>query len=629
MARLVDLVLLSLLLFAATPGVACAFFDNLAAPVTYQSGTEIPITVNSLTSSRGLLPYNFYSVKTCQPDARRMGDERVRENLGEIILGNRILPSMYSVKVGENVTCREVCFVAYSVEDMERLKKLIDQHYRAHMFLDNLPLLERPGAGEGSPRLRIGYRLGVPAAKNRSTATIIHNYLSFKVTHRPVGDGAHAITGFYVTPSSVNVLTGCPDTAVAGEGLLRPVTSETMDVKYFYSLSWELDTSNVDGFLSTRWDVYARASHPAGKRGHLMAIINSLALLTFLGILVMVILARTVRKDLLSYADNGLAEENAEESGWKLVRGDVFRAPQEALLFTAFVSTGCQVIFMANVLLLAAFLGVVRPAQRGHLLTSLIIFFCLSSCISGYVAGRLLKFFRKQSWKNGFVAVTLVPACLLGIYLFANLITWAKHASTAIPFATLLVVLFLWTVVPIPLAFLGISAGFRSAMLSVPAKVSSIPRLVPEKSASKRYLYIFGGGLVPFTAAFVEVVYVLGSFWRGEPFHYFGYLAAILFVIAFICAEVTVVVVYAMLSDEDYEWCWVSFLTSGSCGLYFFIYSLVYLFVALEIRQLLSMVLFCVYTMGLSILLGVTLGTLGFLASALFVRTIYGAIKAD
>ncbi|EAN85827.1 hypothetical protein, conserved, partial [Trypanosoma cruzi] len=158
---------------------------------------------------------------------------------------------------------------------------------------------------------------------------------------------------------------------------------------------------------------------------------------------------------------------------------------------------------------------------------------------------------------------------------------------------------------------------------------SSIPRIVSEKSVNKRCLYVFGGGLVPFTAAFVEVVYILGSFWNGEPFHYFGYLTAILFVVAVICAEVTVVVTYSMLSEEDYEWWWVSFMTSGSCGFYFFLYSIVYLFAALEIRQLLSMALYCIYMMGLSVVLCVALGTLGFLASAHFVRTIYGAIKAD
>ncbi|PBJ79045.1 hypothetical protein BCY84_03449 [Trypanosoma cruzi cruzi] len=378
MARWGHFALLSLLLLFAAPGVSCALLDHLSSPTIYQAGTEIPITVNSLTSKRDLLPYNFYSVKTCQPDERRMRDERIHENLGEILLGNRILPSMYSVKVGENITCREVCFVAYSESEMKRLQKLIEQQYCAHMFLDGVPLLERPLNASTEQHLRVGYQLGVPAASDESTKTTIHNYLHFKVTYTNAEQGGFSITGFYVVPSSVNVLTGCPDPETTEGGSIQPATPESMDVKYFYSVSWELDTEKIE-FVATRWDVYARAGHPASKRGHLMAIMNSLALLSFLGIIVMVILTRTVRKDLLSYADADLAEENSEESGWKLVRGDVFRAPPNALLFTSLVATGCQVVFMAGVVVIAAVLGVVHPTQRGNLLTSLIIFFCFSS----------------------------------------------------------------------------------------------------------------------------------------------------------------------------------------------------------------------------------------------------------
>ncbi|RNF23738.1 endosomal integral membrane protein [Trypanosoma cruzi] len=123
-----------------------------------------------------------------------------------------------------------------------------------------------------------------------------------------------------------------------------------------------------------------------------MAIMNSLALLSFLGIIVMVILTRTVRKDLLSYADADLAEENSEESGWKLVRGDVFRAPPNALLFTSLVATGCQVVFMAGVVVIAAVLGVVHPTQRGNLLTSLIIFFVFRAAYLGMLQGGCLNF---------------------------------------------------------------------------------------------------------------------------------------------------------------------------------------------------------------------------------------------
>ncbi|KEG10630.1 endosomal integral membrane protein [Trypanosoma grayi] len=557
-----------------------------------------------------------------------MQEERVKENLGEILLGNRILPSNYYVRVDKNESCQVVCTAKYEKHEMKHLTRLIEQYYRAHMFLSGLPLVERPRPGSAIQRLRLGYLLGVSNKLSPLPKTIIYNHLHFTVTYVPLGTGEYSITGFYVTPSSAANPTGCPtssDRSVSDVSF--PVTADAEDITYTYSVSWEV--GDDDGLLMTRWDVYARAGRSARKRGHWMAILNSLVLLSFLGTLVLIVLARTVRKDLLVYADADMAGEVQEESGWKLMRGDVFRCPPHALLLTAFVSTGCQLMLMGAVTVFFAIIGVLHPSQRGNLLTGLILFFCCASCLSGYVAGRLLKFFRKQSWKNGFAAVTLIPASIVLGYLAISLINWTKHASTAIPFGTLLGILFLWIAVPIPLAFVGLSAGFHAEVLEAPCKVGSIPRIVPEHSVSKRYMYVLGGGLVPFTAAFVEVVYILGSFWKGEPFHYLGYLACIAIVIGFICAEVAVVATYAMLSEEDYQWWWGSFLTSGSCGLYFFTYSIVYLYTALEIRQLLSLFLFCAYTLGISVLLGLLMGTMGFLASAVFVKTIYGAIKAD
>jgi len=42
-----------------------------------------------------------------------------------------------------------------------------------------------------------------------------------------------------------------------------------------------------------------------------------------------------------------------------------------------------------------------------------------------------------------------------------NLVLWAKNSSAAIPFSTLLALLFLWFCVSVPLTFLGALIGFR------------------------------------------------------------------------------------------------------------------------------------------------------------------------
>ena len=59
------------------------------------------------------------------------------------------------------------------------------------------------------------------------------------------------------------------------------------------------------------------------------------------------ILMRTLRNDYARYAReeddlDTLERDVAEESGWKLVHGDVFRSPSNLALLAAFVGTGCE-----------------------------------------------------------------------------------------------------------------------------------------------------------------------------------------------------------------------------------------------------------------------------------------------
>ena len=46
-----------------------------------------------------------------------------------------------------------------------------------------------------------------------------------------------------------------------------------------------------------------------------------------------------------------LQEDTLEETGWKLVHGDVFRPPQRAWLLTAFVGSGVQIFCMVVITL--------------------------------------------------------------------------------------------------------------------------------------------------------------------------------------------------------------------------------------------------------------------------------------
>lgn len=64
------------------------------------------------------------------------------------------------------------------------------------------------------------------------------------------------------------------------------------------------------------------------------------------GILTMIMI-RTLRRDIAKYNTDDSIEDTLEETGWKLVHGDVFRPPPYPRVFAAIVGSGIQIFFMA------------------------------------------------------------------------------------------------------------------------------------------------------------------------------------------------------------------------------------------------------------------------------------------
>ena len=95
------------------------------------------------------------------------------------------------------------------------------------------------------------------------------------------------------------------------------------------------------------------------------------------------------------------------------------------------------------------------------------------------------------------------------------------------------------------------------------------------------------------------------------------------------CAEISVVLCYFQLCNEDYEWWWRSFLTAGSSGLYLFAYSIMYFFTQLDIIGFVPTLIYFTYMFVFATLFFVITGTIGFYSCYWFVWIIYAAIKVD
>merc|ERR1719223_1442420 len=112
------------------------------------------------------------------------------------------------------------------------------------------------------------------------------------------------------------------------------------------------------------------------------------------------IMMRTLHKDINAYnmhyeamMGGSLTEEEAqEETGWKLLHADVFRPPQSGkVLLSIFVGTGTQIIAVLFSGVVFALAGFLSPANRGGLVTAVVLLFIFMGSLGGFVSARIYK----------------------------------------------------------------------------------------------------------------------------------------------------------------------------------------------------------------------------------------------
>jgi transmembrane 9 superfamily protein 3 len=177
-----------------------------------------------------------------------------------------------------------------------------------------------------------------------------------------------------------------------------PITSGKK-LRFTYSVKWHV----TDKEFATRFNRYLEFDF-FEHQIHWFSIFNSFMMVVFLCGLVALILLRTLRNDFARYAKGDGEKEDAElggalglgeDSGWKQVHGDVFRAPEHLVTFSAMVGTGWQLIILVLGVILYCIAGRVHGyvyEERGELISSFIVFFALSSAVAGYASGSYYKY---------------------------------------------------------------------------------------------------------------------------------------------------------------------------------------------------------------------------------------------
>jgi len=442
---------------------------------------------------------------------------------------------------------------------------------------------------------------------------------------------SYRIVYFQVAPESIEYM-GVADASSHCRGravmvttpvdLGRVQTWEAYPVTWSYSVKWIRDPKTT---WSERWNVYVNASRGEGQI-HWFGIINSLMIVLFLTAMVAMIMLRTLNADFQKYNSTDPEET---ETGWRLIHGDVFRAPPRSSLFSSLVGSGTQILAMGVITMVLATLGFLSPANRGLLVTAGIVLFIWMGVLGGYVSGRMYHMFGGVNWKkNAFYTATIVPGVIFGVLFFLNIFLWAKHSSASIPFLYLLALVALWFCLSVPLTILGAHFATKRPPVQHPVRVLNIPRAVPPQVWYLNPLFsILLGGVLPFGAIFIELFFLFSSVWLQQIHYLFSFLFLIFIILIIACSEISVVMVYFQLCGEDHAWWWRSFLTPAASAFYVLLYSLFYFVSTLKITSFVAAVLYFGYSFCMAVTIFVVTGAIGYHASFWFVTKVYGSVK--
>ena len=384
--------------------------------------------------------YAFYSLPFCHPPGE-FHKQRKHPSIGEVLEGNSLVHSAMHMKFPVDVPKTQLCAKRLTSKDAETFKYAISQHYWYQMYLDDLP---------------IWGMVGEIIATDEEVQEIAEEELE---------DKQHALRdSFIYTHKKLSV-------AYNGNRIIEvnltsddPVEiSEGKEVTFTYSVTWHpTDKTFQDRF--NRYLDYSFFEHQI----HWFSIFNSFMMVIFLVGLVALILMRTLRNDYAKYAQEYDEEEEnersfADDSGWKQVHGDVFRPPDNVILFTACLGSGVQLVFLVFGVIMISIMGTLYT-DRGAMVTACLVSYAFTSAIAGYSSASMYKQMHhpkpSPKWVRAMIASAgLFPLACFLLANFLNVIAVSYETTNVIPLWTFLKLIAIWIFISLPLHVVGTMHG--------------------------------------------------------------------------------------------------------------------------------------------------------------------------
>ncbi|KAL1197129.1 Transmembrane 9 superfamily member 4 [Cardamine amara subsp. amara] len=562
----------------------------------YKVGDDVPLYANKVGPFHNPSEtYRYFDLPFCSSAPVK----EKKEALGEVLNGDRLVSAPYKLEFLGEKNAEVACRKRLSREDVAKFRDVILKDYYFQMYYDDLPIWGFLGKvvkdGKSDPSEYKYY---------------LFNHLQFEI--------------FYNKDRVIEIIVR------TDQNYLVDLTEDNeVEVDFTYTVRWK----ETEIPFEKRMEKYSLASSmPHHLEIHWFSIINSCVTVLLLTGFLATILMRVLKNDFVKYAHDEEAADDQEESGWKLIHGDVFRFPKHKSLLAAALGSGTQLFTLVVFIFMLALIGVFYPYNRGALFTALVVIYALTSGIAGYTAASFYCQLEGTNWvRNLILTGSLFCGPLLLTFSFLNTVAIAYQATAALPFGTIVVIFLIWALVTSPLLILGGIAGKnRKSEFQAPCRTTKYPREIPPLRWYRRTLpQMAMAGFLPFSAIYIELYYIFASVWGHRIYTIYSILSIVFLILVIVTAFITVALTYFQLAAEDHEWWWRSLLCGGSTGLFIYAYCLYYYYARSDMSGFMQTSFFFGYMACICYGFFLMLGTIGFRASLFFVRHIYRSIKCE
>jgi transmembrane 9 superfamily member 1 len=458
-----------------------------------------------------------------------------------------------------DVRMAKLCELTFTAVEYQQLRHAIEDNYYFEFVVDKLPMW----GFIGETKLEGGtYRPYL--------FTHLHFHLAF--------NGDQLIDATVSTDAKLETVLLDPSSAAAApndHAETRESTASRESVEFTYSVTW----THTDVPYSRRMEKYAKASFlPMHLEIHWFSIINSFVTVILLTGFLATIMVRVLKNDFVKYEQDveiGVGDGDEDESGWKMLHGDVFRFPRQVSLLSSILGVGAQLFALMVSFFALGVMGVFYAGHRGHAHIAILVLYALTAFVSGYVSAIMFRKFQGDNWVHNVLQTAMLLALpFFIVFCFENTVAVYNGATTAMPFSAIMLVAAVWSLVTFPLTVFGAIVGRQrvgpTAEFEAPCRTAKVARAIPPYSSHfrRKTVQMVAAGFLPFSAIYIELYYIFASVWGHKTYTVYSILLIVFILLLIVTSFVNIALTYFTLAAEDHQWWWRAVLNGGSTGIY-------------------------------------------------------------